>query len=180
LADSLLQLLEALAVERNPEFERLKALLSERVNSRGVEDIDLGSAFSVILRVERALRRLISDYRLLEPKNSANCPNDGLTKRAKERASGAGIGEKSKYFSSLEWLTLDELLETLITNSGLKRCLRHPSPNIEARLLDLRRDVVPLRNDLLHFRTVCDLHARIRRSRQHLGFIEQIQVVADG
>jgi hypothetical protein len=94
--------------------------------------------------------------------------SEGVRARVSERAARSHPHRRvPEVYSELEWLTMDELLDVCEANKWIG--VRYK--NFDGLVNGLRRELVPTRNNIVHFRTVspadCDnvvrWLARVRR-----------------
>lgn len=169
-ADAVLQLFVALRQHAPGEVALARRIVAERLHSAPFPQRGADRAFVLLWRLERALRRLISDATLDDPKRLDNYMKGDRAELILKRARAENPTLDRKEMSVLEWLTLDELLDAFQSKNVVGSRFR----SHERRMSDVRREAVRLRNDIMHFRSVADLGAKVRSLEVHVRFVEGI------
>ena len=151
--DALWTLYCALFESSPSEASQIHRVVSEEVNSHSHCPADVSAGFKELWGIERVLRRvLVDDCARLNQEPADLIARCKLMELAQGRASRSQrIRDGSDLPANpVEWLTLDELLQVILSQDSIGR----EYPGLRAALPDLRRDVVPARNALVHFRSV--------------------------
>lgn len=142
--------------DRTSSFrDQLLRTLAETIGTLTVPPADLGNTFALLFEIERSLRRIIVAACQEANRQVHTVVPEGLIKRANDRAEQSNAPMPP--WNICEWLTTDELLDVIQAQPWMR-----PRRLSERMLIDLRREVIPVRNAVAHFR------ASTPRERQSL------------